>query len=101
MIVGLIKNAETVNSTTRLIYFFFIMTGMFGQMAQFADMGAFGKVLYQLSNYSPYGTVTRVLSSAMDPTKWNSQTTMALLGTIVYAIIFTMLGIRWFRWNSR
>lgn len=101
MIVGLIKNAETVNSTTRLIYFFFIMVGMFGQMAQFADMGAFGKVLSQLSNYSPYGTVARVLSNAMDPTKWNSQTTMALFGTIGYAIIFTMLGIRWFRWNSK
>ena len=31
-IVGLIKNAETVNSTTRLVYFVFIMVGMFGEL---------------------------------------------------------------------
>ena len=30
MIVGLVKNAETVNSTTRLVYFLFIMVGMVG-----------------------------------------------------------------------
>ena len=29
-IAGLMSNAETVNSTTRLVYFFFIMIGIFG-----------------------------------------------------------------------
>ena len=32
MIVGLIKNAETVHSTSRLVYFIFIMVGMFGEL---------------------------------------------------------------------
>src|SRR5690349_2776188 len=32
MIVGLVKNAETVNSTSRLVYFVFIMVGMFGDL---------------------------------------------------------------------
>ena len=31
-IVGLIKNPETVNAVTRLIYFIFIMIGMFGEL---------------------------------------------------------------------
>jgi len=101
MIVGLIKNAETVNSTTRLIFFFFIMIGTFGELAQIADMGSFGKVLSYVSKYSPYGTVRRVLSAAMDPTKWTPETTIALLSTIGYAIIFSTLGIKWFRWNSK
>jgi ABC-2 type transport system permease protein len=101
MIVGLIKSAETVNSTTRLIFFFFIMIGTFGEMAQIADMGSFGRVLSYVSKYSPYGTVRRILSEDMDPTKWMPETTIALLDTIGYAIIFSMLGIKWFRWNSK
>jgi ABC-2 type transport system permease protein len=32
MIAGLQKNAETVNATTRLVYFVFIMVGMFGEL---------------------------------------------------------------------
>jgi|KBSMisStaDraftv2_1062788.scaffolds.fasta_scaffold00606_23 ABC-2 type transport system permease protein len=101
MIVGLIKNAETVNSTTRLIFFFFIMIGVFGELAPFADMGSFGKVLSYISKYSPYGTVRRILSVAMEPSKWSPETTISLLATIGYAIIFSTLGIKWFRWNSK
>src|SRR5258706_2103813 len=51
MIVGLVKNAETVNSTTRLVYFLFIMVGMFG------DLGVLGEQLKNIIHWTPYGTV--------------------------------------------
>lgn len=94
-IVGLIKNAETVNSTTRLVYFVFIMVGMFG------ELGVLGDKIGDMVKWSPYGVVKHIISSAMQPKTWNQETTIALFVTIVYAIGFSMLGIKKFRWNAR
>jgi ABC-2 type transport system permease protein len=95
MIVGLLKNAETVNSATRLVYFVFIMVGMFG------EMGMMGEQIKHAVQWSPYGTVKTILSASMQPATWTTNATMALLVTIAYAFVFSFLGIRWFKWNSR
>jgi ABC-2 type transport system permease protein len=95
MIVGLLKNAETVSSTTRLVYFLFIMIGIFG------EFGIFGEELKNIVHWSPYGTVKNILSASMEPSKWDSKTSLALLATILYAVIFSFLGIKKFKWNSK
>lgn len=95
VIVGLIKNPETVNSTTRLVYFVFIMVGMFG------EFGILGKQVKDLAVWSPYGTVKHVLAAGMEPAKWNADTSVALLLTIGYAIVFSAIGIRKFKWNNK
>ena len=94
MIVGLLKNAETVNSTTRLVYFVFIMVGMFG------ELGVLGDKFKNAVHWSPYGTVKTILSASMLPSTWSSDTTMCLLVTIVYAIVFATLGIKNFKWSA-
>jgi ABC-2 type transport system permease protein len=94
VIVGLIRNAETVNVVTRLVYFIFIMVGMFG------SLGMLGSEIGEISNWSPYGTVQRILADALRSNAWTNTTTMALLATIGYTLLFTILGIRWFRWQS-
>jgi ABC-2 type transport system permease protein len=94
MIVGLIKNAETVHSTSRLVYFVFIMVGMFG------ELGLLGKEIGQLVHWSPYGTVKHILASCFNPAAWDMDATKAVILTIGYAIAFAVLGIRWFRWGS-
>lgn len=94
MIVGLVKNAETVNSTTRLVYFLFIMVGMFG------DLGVLGKELQKIIRWSPYGTVKNILASSMQPSNWDNTSTLALLATLGYAILFSYLGIKNFKWNT-
>jgi len=95
VIVGLIKNPETVNSTTRLVYFVFIMVGMFG------EFGALGKDLEKAVVWSPYGTVEKILSASMVPATWTGDTSLALLVTFGYAALFFAIGIRRFQWNSR
>jgi ABC-2 type transport system permease protein len=92
-IVGLIKNVETVNAVTRLVYFVFIMVGMF------AEMGKLGESMGNIVRWSPYGTVKNLLATAMEPGNWNRQTTEELLVTVGYAVFFSGLGIRWFRWS--
>jgi len=93
-IVGLVKNPEAVNATSRLIYIAFIMIGMFG------ELGMLGKRIGEGVKYSPYGTVKTIISAGLEPSSWNTQTSMALLLTLGYTIVFTILGIKWFRWNN-
>jgi ABC-2 type transport system permease protein len=95
MIVGLLKNAETVNSTTRLVYFVFIMVGSFGKLP------SLDKSFKDIIQWSPYGTVEKILAGSMEPSKWSNDTTMALLVTVLYAGVFSFLGIKWFKWNSK
>ena len=99
MIVGLIKNAETVNSTTRLVYFVFIMVGMLGGVL-IASKEITNKGLINLIYWSPYGTVKTILASSMQPDTWNTNSTLALFATIGYALLFIFLGIKNFKWNS-
>lgn len=99
VIVGLIKNPETVNTTSRLIYFVFIMVGMLGEM--YYAMGKMPKELHNVVVYSPYGTVKTILAASMEPAKWNIDATYALLATIGYALICCVLGIKWFKWSNK
>lgn len=94
MIVGLVKTAETVNSTTRLVYIAFITLGMFGEFS--SSM----KELKTIIHWSPFGTVKTILASSMEPSTWNYESSLALMVTIIYAAIFSFLGIKWFKWNA-
>jgi ABC-2 type transport system permease protein len=95
LIVGLIQNPETVNSTSRLTYFLFIMIGMFG------ELGVLGDQLKEIVLWSPYGTVKRIIAAGMQPGTWDEQATTALLLTIAYAVAFSFIGIRKFKWNNK
>ena len=95
MVVGLIQNPETVNSTSRLIYFLFIMVGMFG------EFGILGEQVKQIVIWSPYGAVKRVIAAGMEPSTWNADTTMALLVMLAYAAVFSVIGINKFKWNNK
>ncbi|MDB5145260.1 MAG: type transporter [Mucilaginibacter sp.] len=94
-IVGRIQNPETVTSTSRLIYFAFIMVGMFG------ESGILGDKFKNAVDWTPYGTVKDILAASLEPAKWSNHTTMALLLTIGYTIVFATLGIKWFKWSTR
>jgi ABC-2 type transport system permease protein len=94
-IVGLINNPETVSAVSRLVYFIFIMIGIFG------ELGMLGKEMGEVVRWSPYGAVKRLLSGGMVPGSWNQETTISLLLTLGYAIVFTILGSKWFKWNSK
>ncbi len=95
VIVGRIQNPETVTSTSRLIYFAFIMVGMFG------ELGVLGDKFKNAVDWTPYGTVKDILAASLEPAKWSNHTTMALLLTIGYTIVFATLGIKWFKWSTR
>ncbi len=96
-IVGGIRSPETVNATSRLIYFVFIMSGMFGELL----LDNAGKILHDVIVWSPYGTVKTIVAAGMEPAKWNNEASMALLVTFGYTIVFAFMGIKWFKWTSK
>jgi len=96
-IVGGIRSPETVNATSRLIYFVFIMSGMFGEIL----LNEAGKVLHDVIVWSPYGTVKTIVAAGMEPSKWNNEASMALSVTFGYTIVFAFMGIKWFKWTSK
>src|SRR4051812_41690733 len=95
LIVGLIQNPETVNSTSRLTYFLFIMVGMFG------ELGVLGDQIKDIVMWSPYGTVKRIIAAGMQPQTWTTEMTTALFVTIGYAVVFSFIGIKKFKWNNK
>ncbi len=95
VIVGLIKNPETVNSTCRLVYFAFIMVGMFG------ELGMLGDDVTRIVRWSPYGVVRHIVSSSLRPDLWSTDDTISLLLTFGYTAVFATLGIKWFKWSSK
>lgn len=95
VIVGLIKNPETVNVTTRLVYFVFIMIGMFG------EFGVLGDEMKAAVQWSPYGTVKNIVSASLVPSTWDTHSSLALLVTLGYTLVFTFLGVKWFKWNTK
>lgn len=95
IIVGRIKNPETVNSTARLVYFAFILVGMFG------ESGLIGAKFKEAVLWTPYGTVSTILTGSLEPAKWNNATSMALLLTLGYTLVFATLGIKWFKWDAK
>jgi ABC-2 type transport system permease protein len=95
VIVGRIQNPETVNSTCRLVYFAFIMVGMFG------ELGMLGDKITKIVKWSPYGVVRRIVSASLSPETWSMDDTTALLITLGYTIVFATLGIKWFKWSSK
>jgi len=95
VIVGRIQNPEIVNATCRLVYFVFIMVGMFG------EFGAFPDALTKVVHWSPYGVVRRIVSASLHPDGWKMEDTTALLITLGYTVVFATLGIKWFKWSNK
>jgi ABC-2 type transport system permease protein len=95
LIVGLIKNFETINATTRITYFLFIMVGMVG------DLVIKNEQIKQIVKFSPYGSVKMMLTASMEPAKWTEHTTIAVLVSVGYIIVFAGIGISKFKWNTK
>ncbi|MDP9047377.1 MAG: ABC transporter permease [Bacteroidota bacterium] len=94
MIAGMVTSPETVNSTTRLAYFVFIMVGMFG------ELGILGTQVHDIEHWSPYGAVKTILAASAEPGKWSNDTSISLLLTVLYAAVFAFIGIQRFKWNT-
>src|SRR5205814_3281930 len=94
-LAGLIKSADTLNAVGRIAYLPLFALGLF------AHSTVFGTTFELISRWSPGGTVETLLTSAMNPSSWNSDTWLALAVSTAYSVVFAGIGIRWFQWGAR
>jgi len=95
LIVGLIKNFETINATTRITYFLFIMVGMVG------GIDSMNETVKKIVSFSPYGCVKIMLAGSMEASKWTSDASLAVIVSVGYIIVFGGIGISKFKWNTK
>jgi ABC-2 type transport system permease protein len=94
-LAGLVKSADTLNAVGRIAYIPLFLLGLFGQST------IFGTTFELISRWSPGGTVETLLSGAMNPSSWNSDTWLAIAASTAYSVVFAGIGIRWFQWGAR
>jgi ABC-2 type transport system permease protein len=94
-LAGLVKSADTLNAVGRIAYLPLFALGLFGQST------VFGTTFELISRWSPGGTVETLLSGAMNPSSWNSDTWLSLAVSTAYSVVFAGIGIRWFQWGAR
>jgi ABC-2 type transport system permease protein len=94
-IVGLINSFDTINAVTRMTYFVFIMVGMVG------DLMIKNEKIKEAIHFSPYGSVKMMLAAGMEPNTWTHDTTIAVLISFAYIILFAGVGIKKFKWNTK
>lgn len=94
-LAGLVKSADTLSAVGRIAYLPLFTLGLFGQST------VFGTTFELISRWSPGGTVETLLSGAMNPSSWNSDTWLALAVSTAYSVVFAGIGIRWFQWGAR
>ncbi len=94
-LVGLIKSPDAVNAVGRLSYLPLFALGLF------AHSTIFGTTFETIARWSPGGSVATLLAGAMQPAAWSADTWWALLASVLYAVVFAGIGIRWFQWDTR
>jgi ABC-2 type transport system permease protein len=94
-LAGLVKSADTLNAVGRIAYLPLFALGLFGQST------IFGSTFELISRWSPGGTVETLLTGAMNPSSWNSDTWLALAVSTAYSVVFAGIGIGWFQWGAR
>jgi ABC-2 type transport system permease protein len=67
----------------------------------FGHSQIFGTTFETIARWSPGGAVATLLAGAMHPAGWTAEMWWALLASVVYASVFTGIGIRWFQWSTR
>lgn len=94
LIVGLIKGFETINAVTRITYVAMMMVGMFSTFIK-------NPQLAEVVRFSPYGCVKIMLAASMEPAKWANDTTIAVLVSLAYVVLFAGIGISKFKWETK
>jgi ABC-2 type transport system permease protein len=94
-LAGLAKSADTVNAVGRLAYLPLFVLGLF------AHIPVFGTTFETVSRWSPGGVVIDLFAGGLQPTTWSGETWGSLAACLGYAVVFTGIGIRWFRWSTQ
>nr|WP_240977831.1 ABC transporter permease [Planctomonas sp. JC2975] len=93
-LVGLVSSSGAVNAIGRILFIVLVLLGILG------GTGVLGDVVKTISQWSPVGALMTLFSDVIGTTSWTGQDTNALLACLGYIVVFTFIGVRWFRWET-
>lgn len=94
-LVGLVKSASAVNALGRVLFVVLLLLGILGAT------GIIGDTMKAIAGWSPVGALMTLFSDVLSQAAWSAQDAYAVLASVGYIVVFTFIGIRWFRWDSR
>lgn len=94
-LVGLVTSSESINAIGRLLMIGMILLSSLGQS------GALGATWKTVSHWTPVGVVMTLFASVFNLSAWSTHDSLTLLAGAGYIVIFTGIGIRWFKWDAR
>jgi ABC-type phosphonate transport system ATPase subunit len=75
------------------------LTAVSGVSFQIGPGEIFG--LKSIAGWSPVGALITLFSDVLNQTAWSAQDTYSILACAGCIIVFSIIGIRWFRWETR
>lgn len=94
-LVGLVRSAEDVNSTSRLLYICLIFLGLLGLE------GTLGTTFQDIARWSPVGSLMSLYAAVLHTATWSGTDTGYLLACLAYVAAGAGIGIKWFGWTPR
>lgn len=93
-LVGLVTSAAAINAIGRILFIVLVLLGILG------GTGVLGDVVKSVSQWTPVGALMTLFSDVIGTTSWVDNDTYALLACLGYVVVFTFIGVRWFRWET-
>lgn len=94
-LVALVRTTGAINATGRILFIVLLLTGLLG------GSGILGDTMQSVADWTPVGALLILFSDALTAPAWSGQDTNALIACLGYVVVFTFIGIRWFRWETR
>jgi len=93
-IVGLIRSTTAVNAVGRVLYIVLLLLGILG------ISGALGDTFTNVSKWTPVGALITLFAAVQNTGAWSSDDTWSTVAIGAYLVVFSVIGIRWFQWES-
>lgn len=94
-IVGLTTTSAQVNAFSRVLFALLLVVGLIG------SSGLLGPTFRTVAGWTPVGGLSYLFSAATGSVGWGTDQLVGLVACLVYAAVFGIIGIRYFRWTVR
>lgn len=94
-IVGLTTTSGQVNAFSRVLFALLLVVGLVG------SSGLLGTTFKTIAGWTPVGGLSNLFSAATGSVAWGSDQVIGLVASVLYAVVFGFIGVRWFRWTVR
>ncbi|TCO59562.1 ABC transporter permease [Actinocrispum wychmicini] len=92
---GLLTSATLINAVGRVVLVALYLVGGLGLT------GGAGTTFETVARWSPMGSTEELFHATLVHTGWTTADTHAMLACLGYILVFSILGIRCFRWDAR